>query len=146
MAAEEWGAREIAAALFCKWNFRAMLRWRLTLNGLRLYLGMNLTNWGSPEYAVNLGNSFQSLTKNLFDPETGVIARLQSQIAVSARVNAVLSERLLRLERETNRNSQYLRKETFEIHKFPEVEKVPNAKLEEKVLEMLNAVKDEGDD
>ena len=108
-----------------------------------------LTHLRKPElldYAVELGNNFKVLTDKLFHPETGMIARLQSQIAVSARVNSVLSDRLLRLERNSNMNSQYMRKETIELHKFPSVEDVPDDKLEEKVLDIFNAVRKEDDE
>ena len=97
-------------------------------------------------YAVKLGANIQLLSKKLFDPESGVLAKLQSQIAISSRVNAVLADRLLRLEKENNRNSQYTRKETIELHRFPDVEQVPNKDLEEKVLSILNNIKDEHDD
>ena len=98
------------------------------------------------DYAVDLGKSLETLSKRLFDPESGIIAQLQSQIAVSSRVNAILSERLLRLEKNTNMNSQYLRKETIEIHKFPAAEVIPDNEVENKVLEILNTIKGEDDD
>ena len=98
------------------------------------------------DYAVDLGKSFETLSKRLFDPESGIIAQLQSQIAVSSRVNAILSERLPRLEKNTNMNSQYLRKETIEIHKFPAPEVIPDNEVENKVLEILNTINGEDDD
>ena len=96
------------------------------------------------DYAVELGKNLQALTTHLFHPENGVISKLQSQLEVSSRVNALLNDRLLRLERNNNLNSQYIRKETLEIHKFPK--DVPDSALEEKVLELFNAVKEEEDE
>ena len=93
------------------------------------------------EYAVALGKNFESLHEQLFDPEKGVIAKLQSQLEISSHINSLLSDRLQRLEKNQNLNSQYLRKETIEIHKFPK--DFPDKKIEAKVLEMLNEVKEE---
>lgn len=88
-------------------------------------------------YAID---SLEKLNSNLFDPENGVIARLQSQLSVSSRVNSLLSKRLLRLERSNNMNSHYLRKETVELHKFHK--EVPENAREEKVLEVFNELKE----
>ena len=84
-------------------------------------------------YAID---SLEKQNSNLFDPENGVIARLQSQLSVSSRVNSLLSKRLLRLERSNNMNSHYLRKETVELQKSHK--EVPENAREEKVLEIFN--------
>ena len=68
-----------------------------------------------------------------------MIPKLQSQLEIAGRVNSLLSDRLISLEKGLNQNSQYLRKETFEIHKFPK--EVPDNKIEEKVLEIINEIK-----
>ena len=56
------------------------------------------------KYALELGDNFQKLCKHLFDPETGVLAKVQSQLEVSGRVNTLLSERLTALEKGQNMN------------------------------------------
>ena len=96
------------------------------------------------DYAIGLGDKYENLCQRLFDPQTGVIVKLQSQLQVAGQVNAVLNDRLVRMERNINRNSQYSRKETLELHKFPK--EVKDDDLETKVVEILNAIKEPEDD
>ena len=103
-----------------------------------------LTKKDLVNYAIDLGENFEKLNNRLFDPENGIIAKLQSQLEISARVNSLLSDRLVCLEKTQNQNSQYLRKETLEVHKFPK--DLPDSQIETKVLEIFNAIKDEDDE
>ena len=74
--------------------------------------------------------------------DDGVLGKLSSQLAVSARVNELLLRRKLEaVERTASSNAQYARKETFEVHGIPE--DIPDNKVEETVLNIMNELKDE---
>ena len=102
-----------------------------------------LTKKQVTEYAIKIGENYEKLYEQLFNPESGVVAKLQSQLIVASKVNEVLNDRLVRVERNTNLNSQYLRKETLELHKFPE--NIKDGDLENKVVEILNETKEPED-
>ena len=91
-------------------------------------------------YTVNLSKHF-SIVRNAIFAEDGIIGRLTSQLAVSAIVNSLLLKKLEAVERTALSNSQYSRKETFEVHGIPLA--VPDEKVEETVINILNELKDE---
>ena len=71
-------------------------------------------------YAKQLSASYKSLMDKLFKPETGIIARLESQLSISQKVNEALVRQLNKVERTSINNAQYARKETLEFHGVPE--------------------------
>ena len=90
-------------------------------------------------YTINLSKHFAVIRDALFD-EDGVLGRLSSQLAVSSRVNELLMKKLEAVERTANSNSQYARKETFEVHGFPK--EIPDSMVEKTVLNIINELKD----
>ena len=91
-------------------------------------------------YTVNLSKHFAIIREALF-ADDGVLGKLSSQLAVSARVNELLLRKLEAVERTASSNAQYARKETFEVHGIPE--DIPDNKVEETVLNIMNELKDE---
>ena len=88
-------------------------------------------------YAIDLGKTFNELHKYLLDPTEGIIPKLQSQLAVSQRINEYLLKQLGLVEKQSNSNSQYARKETIELHGVPESLGMGET-LENNVLAILN--------
>ena len=70
-------------------------------------------------YAKSITKSFHALYEHLFDPTNGVITQLQSQLAVSQKVNEDLIRQLGEVERTSIGNAQYARRETRELHGVP---------------------------
>ena len=91
-------------------------------------------------YTLQLSKHFAVIRGALFD-EDGVLGKLSSQLAISTRVNELLLKKLEAVERTANSNAQYARKESFEVHGISE--NVPDNKVEETVLEIINEIKDE---
>ena len=88
-------------------------------------------------YAKQLSASYKCLVDRLFKPETGIIARLESQLAISQKVNEALIRQLNKVERTSISNSQYARRETLEFHGIPENF---DSNLEEKVIALVNDI------
>ena len=91
------------------------------------------------DYAVTIGENFSKLSDSLLNPETGVIVKLQAQLAVSQSVNKLLMKKIVDIERQSNHNAQYSRKESAEIHGMPL--DIPDNRLEQKVISLLNEIK-----
>ena len=86
---------------------------------------------------------YQSLQERLFDPEHGVIAKLEEQIQGTKRVNQFLIEKINSLERSLHSTEQYTRKESIELMGFdPDI---PDDRIERSVLNVLNTIKGEGE-
>ena len=91
-------------------------------------------------YTLSLTKHF-SIIRNAIFAEDGIIGKLSSQLAVSANVNSLLLKKFEAVERTAHSNAQYARKETFEIHGIPL--DVPDKEVEDKVLAIMNELKDE---
>ena len=89
-------------------------------------------------YTVNLSKHFAIIREALFGDD-GVLGKLSSQLAVSARVNELLLRKLEAVERTASSNAQYARKEPFEVHGIPE--DIPDTKIEETVISIINELK-----
>ena len=92
-------------------NYAGALKSDLEINKLKLE--------DCRAYAKNLTKTFNSFYQHLFDPDSGVIAKLQSQLNVSQRINETLMHQLHTVERHSISNSQYARRETLELHGVP---------------------------
>jgi len=95
-------------------------------------------------YAKNVTKSLQGFYDHLFDPTSGVITRLESQLAISTRVNETLMNQLSNVERTTISNSQYARRESLELHGVPESFD-DDSGLEANVISLLNEIAPEAD-
>ena len=90
-------------------------------------------------YAKTVTKSLHSFYQHLFDPANGVIVKLQSQLAVSQKINETLMRQLTDVERSSINNSQYARCETLELHGVPE--SFDNGSgLEANVISLLNEI------
>ena len=89
------------------------------------------------DYAKSMTASYRGLFDCLFDKETGVVTKLQEQLALSQEANERLLAQLDRVERTALRNSQYARRESLELHGVPVSF---NDDLEGKVLSLINAI------
>ena len=65
------------------------------------------------KYANNLSKEYKKLYDRLFDENNGIIQRLESQLAVSTNINNHLVKKVIELEKASNNNAQYARKETW---------------------------------
>ena len=88
-------------------------------------------------YTKQLSASYKTLMERLFKPDTGFIARLESQLAISQKVNEALVRQLNRVERTAISNTQYARKETLEFHGVPESF---DGNLEMKIIDLVNSI------
>ena len=70
-------------------------------------------------YAKEITSSFRKLHDHLFNKTTGVIPILQSQLAVSQRVNETLLRQLNVVEEQAISNAQYARRDSLELHGVP---------------------------
>ena len=95
------------------------------------------------DYATAIGEDLTKLNTKLFDPKSGIIVQLQSQLLVSQTVNEHLLKKILLVERQSNRNEQYSRKESVEFHGMPL--NIPNEQLESRVCAIMNEIKDDSD-
>ena len=117
-------------------NYAGALRTDAEINKLRLE--------DVRTYAKNITKTFQSFYQHLFDPVNGVIPKLQSQLAVSQRVNETLMSQLHTVERDTISNSQYARRESLELHGVPEsFDNGPG--LEANVISLINDIAPDAD-
>ena len=91
-------------------------------------------------YTIELSKHFEAIRTALF-ADDGLLSKITSQLEVSTKANELLMKKLQNVERTANSNAQYARKETFEI--FGISEKVSDKKVEEKVLQIMNELKDE---
>lgn len=91
-------------------------------------------------YTIELSKHFGAIRKALF-ADDGLLSKVTSQLKISTNANELLMKKLQNVERTANSNAQYSRKETFEIHGISE--KVSDAKVEEKVLQIMNELKDD---
>ena len=66
------------------------------------------------------------------------ITKLESELVVAKRVNDLLSERMIEMERKGYSNEQYSRKECIEISGIPDT--IANNKLESTVVSMLQKI------
>ena len=94
-------------------------------------------------YSVKLTNSYKQLLESLFNKESGIIVKMQNQIAEQQKINAMLMAKMELLEKNQIATDQYSRKETIEIHGIDE--NLPDNETEDKVIEMLNAIKENED-
>ena len=91
-------------------------------------------------YTVELSKHFEAIRNALF-ADDGLLNKISSQLAISTKANELLMKKLQNVERTANGNAQYSRKETFEIYGVSE--KVSDSKVEEKVLQIMNELKDD---
>ena len=92
-------------------SFAAVLKSDAEINKLKLD--------EAKAYARTVTKSLQTFYQHLFDPDTGVITKLQSQLQVSQRINETLLRQLSDVERSSINNAQYARRETLELHGVP---------------------------
>ena len=90
------------------------------------------------KYANNLSKAYNKLFDRLFNDKTGVIPMMESQIAVIKSINDTLVKKLILVERTSNGNAQYARKETIEFHGFNPDTSVKE--VEGKVLNIINSI------
>ena len=89
------------------------------------------------KYAANLTHAYRKLYDKLFNETDGVIPRLESQLAISNNTNKLLMQKLIEVEKTSNGNAQYARKETIELHGFdPET---LDEVIEDSVLSIINS-------
>lgn len=91
-------------------------------------------------YTIELSKHFESIRNALFSDD-GLLSKITSQLKISTKANELLMQKLQNVERTANNNAQYTRKETFEV--FGISEKVSDSKVEEKVLQIMNELKDD---
>jgi hypothetical protein len=70
-------------------------------------------------YAKEISAASRALFELLFDAKDGIIPRLESQLAVSQKVNERLLDHLNQVEKRSVGNAQYARRETLELHGVP---------------------------
>ena len=92
-------------------------------------------------YAINLSTAYSNLYDTLFNPNNGVIPRLESQLAIANNTNQILLKKLIDVERISYSNAQYSRKESIELSGFDP--SIPNEEIEGKVVNLLNFLKDD---
>ena len=90
-------------------------------------------------YAKDLTKQFKKMYDHLFNENDGVIPKLQSQLAVSQRINERFLSQLNDVEKQTTSNAQYARRETLELHGVPDSFN-DNEELEAKVVNLLNDI------
>ena len=73
---------------------------------------------------------------NWFDDFVGKYEKLRSELVISKNCNCLLVNRIINLERNALRNTQYIRKEMLEINHVPH--SIDNVEIEEKVCEALS--------
>ena len=94
------------------------------------------------KYACDLTKAYQQLYSTLFNKENGIIVRLESQLAVSTNVNNYLLKRPTEVEKASNDNAQYARKETIELQGFNP--NIADDEVEDKVLH-INSIRSENE-
>ena len=93
------------------------------------------------KYANNLSKEYKKLYDRLFDENNGIIQRLESQLAVSTNINNHLVKKVIELEKASNNNAQYARKETIELRGFDP--NINDKEIEGKVLHIINSIKED---
>ena len=91
-------------------------------------------------YIIELSKHFEAIRNALF-ADDGLLKKISSQLVVSTKANELLMKKMQNVEKTANGNAQYSRKETFEIYGISE--KVSDSKVEEKVLQIMNELKDD---
>ena len=93
------------------------------------------------KYATNITQAYRNLYDKLFNESTGVIPRLEYQLTIATNTNKLFMNKLIEVEKVSNGNAQYSRKESIELQGFnPET---PNEQIEEHVIEILNLIKED---
>ena len=93
------------------------------------------------KYTRELSQAYKKMYHSLFDPDSGIIPKLESQIAIVSNTNSLLLKKLADVERTSIGNAQYSRKETIELHGFDP--KVNDNEIEAKVINIVNAIKND---
>ena len=95
------------------------------------------------KYAIKITSAYEFLHDKLFNPESGVIAKLEEQIESSKRTNQFLIEKINSLERSLHSTEQYTRKESIEFKGFDT--EISHKDMEGYVLDVLNEIKEENE-
>ena len=95
-------------------------------------------------YALDVSASYLKLFEALFNEETGIITTFKKQIAEVNQTNLILVDRIKELEKIQIQSEQYSRKETIEVKGLDPG--LPNDQVENKVIEILNKIKDNNEE
>ena len=101
----------------------------------------NMNKSQSQAYAKKLTQVYKNMYVKLFDPDQGIIPKMQKDLEKAASTNQYLIEKLIEVEKVSYSNAQYARKETIEFTGF-DASNAPED-IEKKVLSVINLIKDD---
>ncbi len=103
----------------------------------------NMNRNDAHQYSIKITDDYRKLVDTLFNKDTGLLVAMQKQLIEQQKINLKLLEKMGALEKQQIQADQYSRKETIEIRGFDE--NLPDKEIEKKVVQVLNAIKEEHD-
>ncbi len=95
------------------------------------------------QYSIKITDNYRKLVETLFDKDNGLLVGMQKQLIEQQKLNLKLLEKMDALEKQQIHADQYSRKETIEIRGLNE--NLPDAEIEQRVVQVLNAIKENND-